>query len=295
MQATAELKQWALGLFFAVTVPIVATTLPGPIAPAEPHRLAQVSSRAKITKVIANNLGNPIDVAVANGGKNFLVTDGNRNRLLVLDARTGKTVKAYTGLTSPYGVAATDQYYYVSELINVSNVWYGQLKRINPRTRAIKLLRTTGPGGRIFANSANSLFVPFDYVSYFFVLRYSQSQPTFRTIHQSTFEIFPTDIQPSDGIYLVTSLSSNGCLVRVESGIKRRTIACHLGRPQSIVVLNGAYFVSDDNGRLLRISSSGQVSTLLNRGLGSPGGMVAYQGKLLLTDMAGGRLLEITL
>uniref|UniRef100_B8HS78 NHL repeat containing protein n=1 Tax=Cyanothece sp. (strain PCC 7425 / ATCC 29141) TaxID=395961 RepID=B8HS78_CYAP4 len=328
MKAVPVLKSLIAGLVCSLAIPFAYTTIrtiaTPTVATAEPSTasplLAQLTNgltnklntggqpsstlrsfprdprAARITRVIARNLGTPTDVGLS--GYNCLVTDTNRGRLIVLTGTTtgctSQIRKTYPGLVSPYGVARSGRSHYITEVQTKT------FKRINAQTGSISTLGTFEVAiGRITGSESGSIYIPSDSFmcgGCWYVTRYDPLTNRFDVIFDGRGgNIQPTDVAFINNLFLVTGLKSNGCLYRAEPNGPHTTIACNLGQPQSIAVVNGSYIVSDANGRLLRVSSTGRVTTLLSRGLGSPGGMLVQRGKLLVTDMTGGRLLEVTL
>jgi len=108
----------------------------------------------------------------------------------------------------------------------------------------------------------------------------------------------PSGIVVDDDTFVVTDFDG-GRLLRVSDSGEVLVIATGLGNPVDVKVYGNGFLVVDfaggtgEGGRLLYIDSTGLVSTLLDHDLGSPAGIEISGPNAIVSDIMGGRLIQV--
>lgn len=252
------------------------------------------STRVATVRVLTTGLSAPSDVAFL--GTDYYVVETLSGQIRRVNSSGVKSFVA-GGLYLPYGVVQNSGNLYVTEpgrgyvkrvttngqITNLLDYGYGYndrtIFRIGSISRKIVIPSNQYNNNRFdvdeydLTSSTNAQFF------------YDGSEPS------ATQDIFAI----ASGVYIAAK--DDGCIYKLfkdtSSNYQNSLIACGLGNLQSVDQLGTNYVVSDANGRLLRVTPLGVVTTI-STGLGSLGGLIVRNGKIIVTDATGGRLLEVT-
>uniref|UniRef100_B8HZ96 NHL repeat containing protein n=1 Tax=Cyanothece sp. (strain PCC 7425 / ATCC 29141) TaxID=395961 RepID=B8HZ96_CYAP4 len=244
--------------------------------------------------VLASNLGNAEDVfaRITTTAQTFYVTDSTGRRLVRVRTNTSPPqVSSFaTNLpTGTLGVTGVGSFFYVTHT-------GGRISRISSTGTVTPFVSGLSRLGRPAALSTGNLVV-FETIDDR-LLRISLTAKISNIFENDTLSD-PIDVVPRGTKYALVDLNK-GCLYIATPPSGLSTIACGLGRPESLVPLDtDSYIVSDSAGdRLLRVRvSTGRVTTVLRAGVATdPQGLALDRDKnIIVADGSSERLLRVRL